>query len=130
MIEAILTQALAGLWGEVWRFGLGFGLCICFAVAAYVSPIARRQLAYTAIAIFIFMVAFTSGVITGEKRVRAQWMAAEELTLKAAESARANAERTVGRKPSGRVRDDRNGPDCRDCEEPVRSVAPHHLFQR
>lgn len=130
MINAILQQALAGLWGEVWRFGLGYGVCILLAVAAYLSPVFRKQLAFASVAVGIFMIAFTSGVITGEKRVRAQWMAAEELTLKANEAARANAERTVGRKSSGRVRDDRNGPDCRDCEEPVRSVAPHHLFQR
>ncbi|TWA89600.1 hypothetical protein [Bradyrhizobium stylosanthis] len=130
MIEAILKQALAGVWGEVWRFGLGYGICICLAIAAYVSPVFKKQLAYAALAVFIFMVAFTSGVITGEKRVRAQWAAADELTLKANEAARARAERSVGRKPAGRVRDDRNGPDCRDCEDAVRSVAPHHLFQR
>lgn len=130
MIEAILKQALAGLWGEVWRFGLGYGICICLAIAAYLSPIARKQLAYASVAVGIFMIAFTSGVITGEKRVRAQWAVADELALKRNEAARASAERTVGRKPSGRVRDNRDGPDCRDCEGAVRSVAPHHLLQR
>jgi hypothetical protein len=130
MIEAILKQAFAGLWGEIWRFGLGYGICICLAIAAYLSPIWKRQLAYAAVAVGIFMIAFTSGVITGEKRVRAQWAAADEFALKRNEAARANAERTVGRKSSGRVRDDRNGPDCRDCENTVRGVAPRHLFQR
>lgn len=130
MISLIIQQAFAGLWAEVWRFGLGFGIMILLFAAAYISPIGKKWFLRVGVAVGIFMIAFTTGVVVGEKRVRAQWAVAEERALQTAEDARASAERSVARKSSRGVRTQPAGPDCRDCEGAVRSVAPHHLFQK
>lgn len=131
MISLILQQAFAGLWAEVWRFGLGFGIMILLLVAAYLSPIGRKQLLFAALAVGVFMVAFTTGVVVGEKRVRAQWMAADVAAAQTADAARANAERVVGRKPAARRL--RNNGDIYDrdgAQGAVRGVAPNHVLVR
>lgn len=116
LINLIFAQALAGLWGEVWRFGLGFGIMILLLVAAYVSPIWKRDFLCAALAVGVFMIAFTSGVVVGEKRVRAQWMAADVAATKQSQDAYSDAVRTVRGKPSWWVRSHGRDVDCRDCK--------------
>lgn len=108
MISFIFQQAVAGLWAEVWRFGLGFGLMIlCFA-GAYFSPVWKKYFLWAGVVIGIFMFAFTTGVIIGERRVRAQWFVAEQAAIARGNQARSDAVRTVGRKPASRVSNDRD----------------------
>lgn len=130
MISFIFQQAVAGLWAEVWRFGLGFGLMIlCFA-AAYVSPIWKRYFVWAGVVIGIFMFAFTTGVIIGERRVRAQWFVAEQAAIERGNQARSDAERTVRRKPAGRLRNDGDIYNRDRAQGAVRGVARDHLFGR
>lgn len=87
--------ALAGIWPLIAYFGAGAGLVLGLIAAAWFSPIFKKELAWAAAVVAAFMAAFTLGVVNGEQRVRAQWMAAEENSVRQAEEARKDAERTV-----------------------------------
>lgn len=113
MISGLFTVAVAGLWAEIWRFGLGFGLMILCFVGAYFSPIWKKDFLWAGGVIAVFMVAFTTGVVVGERRVRLEWDAATQYTIDNAKKAHANAVRTVARKPS-RWMPNRRDPDLRD----------------
>jgi hypothetical protein len=131
MISLILQQAFAGLWAEVWRFGLGFGIIVLLLAAAYLSPIWKKWFLYAALAVGIFMISFTTGVVVGEKRVRAQWAVAEQAAIERGDQARSDAKRAVARKPSRWLRNDGNDIYDRDgAQGAVRGVAPNHLFVR
>lgn len=105
MIKDWIEIALAGLWGEVWRYGLGVGVIICLLAAAYFSPILKKEFCWAAGVVAAFLVAFTMGVSTGEKRVQAQWDAAVKATVRQGNQARTDAERDIERKPlTGGVR--------------------------
>lgn len=130
MISFILQQAVAGLWAEVWRFGLGFGVMILLFAAAYVSPVGKKWFLRGGVAVGIFMFAFTTGVVIGERRVRAQWFVAEQAAIERGNQARSDAERTVRRKPTGRVRNDGDIYDRDGAQGAVRGVARDHLFVR
>jgi hypothetical protein len=113
MVQSFLEYVFAGLWAEIWRFGLGFGLMIlCFA-GAYFSPIWKKDFLWAGIVIAVFMVAFTTGVVVGERHIRMQWAAATVYTIDNANKARRNAVRTVHRKPSRWLPNNRDG-DFRD----------------
>ena len=65
MIHYFFAMFFAGLWGEVWRFGIGIGLIILCLVAAYFSPILKKDFLYAAAVIAAFVIAFGYGVNTG-----------------------------------------------------------------
>ncbi len=96
--------AFAGLWAEVWRYGLGGGIIICLLAAAYFSPILKKEFCWAAGVVGAFLIAFTIGVSTGEKRVQAQWDAAVKASVKQGNNARSDAERDIERLPAGGVR--------------------------
>lgn len=98
MIGYFFNVAIAGLWAEVWRYGIGTGLILLCLAAAYFSPIWKKDFLWLAIIIAVFMAAFTSGVIIGEKRVHAQWDAATKYKIGQDEKARSRADRYVARK--------------------------------
>lgn len=108
LMPSWLGVALAGIWPLIGYFGAGSGLIVGLVAAAFFSPIFKKELAWAAAVVGCFMIAFTVGVVTGEKRVRAQWAAAEQAAIELADKARSNAVRTVGSKPAKRVSNDRD----------------------
>jgi Na+/glutamate symporter len=99
---------LAGIWPLIGYFAGGGTLVAGLLAAAWFSPIFKKELIWAAAVVAAFMAAFTLGVVNGEQRVRAQWTAAEENSIKRAEDARKDAERTVARKPSRWMRNNRD----------------------
>jgi hypothetical protein len=108
LIPSWLGVALAGIWPLLGWFGAGSGLVLGLAAAAFFSPMFKKELAWAAAVVGCFMIAFTMGVVNGEKRVRAQWAAAEKAAIELADKARRDAVRTVGGKPAKRVSNDRD----------------------
>jgi hypothetical protein len=116
MIQGFVLYAFAGIWAEVWRFGLGFGVMILLFAAAYFSPIWKKDFLWAGVALGVAMVFFTTGVVVGEKRVRAQWMAADVAATKQSQDSYSDAVRTVRRKPSRWLPSHGPDVDCRDCK--------------
>lgn len=108
LMPSWLGVALAGIWPLIGYFGAGGGLLAGLIAAAIFSPMFKKEFAWTAAVVGCFMVAFTVGVVSGEKRVRAQWAAAELAAIELADKARSDAVRTVGGKPSKRMSNDRD----------------------
>jgi hypothetical protein len=92
--------ALAGIMPLMAYFGAGSALVVGLLAAAWFSPVLKKEFLWAGLVVAAFMAAFTIGVYNGEQRVRAQWNAAEQETIKKAEKARKSAERSVARKPS------------------------------
>jgi hypothetical protein len=107
-IPSWLTVALAGIWPLIGYFGAGAGLVLGLVAAAIFSPVFKKEFAWAAAVVGCFMIAFTTGVVSGEKRVRAQWVAAEKAAIELADKARRDAERSVGSKPAKRLSNDRD----------------------
>jgi hypothetical protein len=103
-----LGVALAGIWPLIGYFGGGAAIVAALVAAALFSPIFKKEFAWAAAVVGCFMIAFTVGVVNGEKRVRAQWAAAELAAFKQGGKARSDAVRTVGSKPAKRVSNDRD----------------------
>lgn len=96
-----LHVSFAGLWPLVWHFGLaGLLLAVCGA-GVYFAPTIKSKLWFVAIGAIIatFSVAVAIGASLGEKRVRAQWDAANTAAIERGNQAHDNAVRTVRRKP-------------------------------
>jgi hypothetical protein len=108
MIMGAIGVALAGIWPMIGYFGGGGALFVGLLAAAWFSPVFKKEFVWAAAVVAAFMAAFTFGVVTGEQRIRAQWMAAETNAIKAGSEARKSAERTVARKPSRWMRNDRD----------------------
>jgi hypothetical protein len=92
--------ALAGIMPLIAYFGTGSVIMLGLFAAAWFSPILKKEFLWAGLVAGTFMAAFTIGVYNGEQRVRAQWNAAEQETIKQADKARKDAERSVARKPS------------------------------
>jgi cobalamin biosynthesis protein CobD/CbiB len=92
--------ALAGIMPLMAYFGAGSVLVLAMLAAAWFSPVFKKEFLWAGLVVAAFMTAFTIGVYQGEQRVRAQWNAAEQETIKGANEARKSAERSVARKPS------------------------------
>ena len=103
-----LSIALAGIWPLIGYFSAGGGLLAALIAAAIFSPVFKKEFAWAAAVVGCFLIAFTTGVVTGEQRVRAQWAAAEKAAMEQADKARSDAVRTVGGKPAKRVSNDRD----------------------
>lgn len=108
LIPSWLGVALAGIWPLIGYFGGGTALVLGLVAAAIFSPVFKKEFAWAAAVVGCFMIAFTVGVVNGEKRVRSQWAAAEAAAFELAGKARSDAVRTVGSKPAKRVSDDRD----------------------
>jgi hypothetical protein len=104
---------LAGLWPLIWHFGIGGVLLLICGVGWYFSPVHKVDFIWAAVVIIVVMVSTSIGVSLGEKRIRAQWSAAEFATLSGAKEARAGAVRDVAREHS-RWLPDKRDPDLRD----------------
>lgn len=102
-----LSIATAGLWGEVWKYGLGGALIVGCLAAAWFSPVFKKEFLWGAAVIGAFMIAFAIGVSAGEKRVQAKWDAAVKVAVSKGKKARAGAVADVRRAGPGRVRSDR-----------------------
>lgn len=107
-IPTWLIVHLAGIWPLIGYFGGGAVLVLGLLAAAWFSPVFKKELAWAAGVVGCFMIAFTMGVTNGEKRVRAQWAAAEKAAMEQADNARSDAVRSVGGKPAKRVSNDRD----------------------
>jgi hypothetical protein len=92
--------ALAGIMPLIAYFGTGSAIMLGLFAAAWFSPVFKKEFLWAGLVVAAFMAAFTIGVYNGEQRVRAQWNAAEQHTIKNADKARKDAERSVARKPS------------------------------
>lgn len=92
--------SMAGIWPLIGYFSAGGGLLIGLLAAAWFSPVFKKEFVWAAAVVAAFMVAFTAGVVNGEKRIRAQWDQARSNTIDNAKKARAGAIRDVARKPS------------------------------
>lgn len=97
MTAWFLRSEFAGLWTLVWHFGAATGLMICCLVFAWFSPVFKKTALWAALAIFIGTGIYATGVLNGEARVHAQWLAAEKHWLETAEDARTNAEHDVSK---------------------------------
>lgn len=95
--------ALAGIWPTIGYFSAGTGLLAALLAAAWFSPVFKKEFLWGAGVVGAFLFAFGFGVVTGEKRVRAQWTASIQETVKQGNKARKRAERYVARKPLDRV---------------------------
>ncbi|MGZ5987582.1 MAG: hypothetical protein ACXWLZ_00900 [Rhizomicrobium sp.] len=113
MIWSLIQIFFAGLWDEIWQYGIGVVLIILLLAAAWFSPIFKKKFLWGAAGVGAVMIAFTIGVGTGEKRVHAQWDASRAATLTEVKKARTRAVRDVARKPSRWVRASKD-PDQRD----------------
>ena len=82
-----LHWALAGLWAEVWKWGLGVGLVILLLTAAYFSPIAKKYFVFAAVAVVIVMLAYTRGVYDQSNRCVAQQKVVTEQVTAAVKTA-------------------------------------------
>ncbi|MBO4228003.1 hypothetical protein [Bradyrhizobium neotropicale] len=109
-----LHIAIAGIWPLIGYFGAGGTLLVGLLAAAWFSPVFKKEFLWAAGVVGAFMIAFTMGVVTGEKHVRAQWDAANAVAIDKANKAQADAVRTVRRKPSRWLPAHRDA-DCRDC---------------
>jgi hypothetical protein len=67
-----LHWVFAGLWAEVWKWGIGIGLVILLLAAAYFSPLYKKYFLFAAVAVVIVLVAYTKGVSDENKRCVAQ----------------------------------------------------------
>lgn len=94
----------AGVWAEVWRFGIGLGLIIVFLAAAYFSPILKKDFVYAAVVVAVLLASFTYGVRIGEQRKQVQWDASVKIAETAAAQAHAQAVRDVKHRRTGPVR--------------------------
>ncbi len=72
MISFALHSFFAGTWDLIWHQGLGIELIICFLLAAYFSPIWRRDFFYAAIIVGVFLLAEDIGIHDEAKHVAAQ----------------------------------------------------------
>lgn len=97
--------ALAGIWPLIGYFGAGGALLVACLAAAWFSPVFKKEFLWGAGVIGAFLIAFATGVVTGEKRVRAQWTASVERTLAQGDKAHAGAVRDVARKSARGMRD-------------------------
>lgn len=108
-----LHVSFAGLWPLVWHFGLaGILIAVCGA-GVYFAPTIKSKLWFVAIGAIIGggALLILAGVTLGEKRVRAQWDAANAAAIERGNQAHDNAVRTVRRKPSRWVPNRRDGHD-------------------
>lgn len=108
-----LNIATAGIGPLVVAYGISTALIIGCLVAAYFSPILKKDFIWAAVVLAAINITFTVGVHQGEKRVQAQWDAARTVTTNKTKAARAGAVRDVARKPSRWLPTHRD-PDLRD----------------
>ena len=62
----------AGVWAQVWHWGLGIGVIICLLAAAWFSPVGKKTLTVAAIVVFAFMVGMGVGTVDEKRRHTAQ----------------------------------------------------------
>lgn len=103
-----LLVYLAGIGPLLAYFGAGATLVVGLVAAAIFSPVFKKEFAWAAAVVGCFMIAFTMGVVNGERRIQARWAAAENAAMERAEKAREDALRTVGSKPAKRMPNDRD----------------------
>jgi hypothetical protein len=97
----------AGIWPIVGHYGFwGLAMAAC-AAAVWFRPTLFKPALWTAAVITAGTVCYGFGVNDGEKRVRAQWTAAEQNAEKRGDAAHSGAVRDVRRAGAKRLRDDR-----------------------
>src|SRR5579863_2730450 len=72
MISFTIQSFFAGTWDLIWHQGLGIGLIICFVLAAYFSPVFKKDLLYCAFIVGAFLLAEDIGTHDEAKHVAAQ----------------------------------------------------------
>lgn len=108
LLPTWLMVHLAGIWPLVGYFGAGSAVLAGLVAAAIFSPMFKKEFAWAAGVVGCFMIAFTMGVVNGERRIQARWAAAEKAAMEQADKARSDAVRTVGGKPAKRLSNDRD----------------------
>lgn len=68
----MIEWMLAGLWAEIWKWGLGVALIILFLAAAYFIPIGKRYFVEAAVIVAVAMFVYTKGVYDQHLRCAAQ----------------------------------------------------------
>ena len=99
-----LLVGLAGVWPMIGTFGTGTAILAGLLAAAWFSPVFKKEFLWGAAGVGGGLFLLATGVAIGEKRVRAQWQASVEATIKQGEKARTRAVRDVARRPAGGVR--------------------------
>ena len=83
MIEWIF----AGLWTEIWKAGLGVGLVILLLIAAYFSPIGKKDFIYAAIIVAVALLLYMRGIHDQSARCVAQQKVVTEQVTAAVKTA-------------------------------------------
>lgn len=104
-IPTFIWIALAGIWPILWHMGAGVLLMLGLLAAAWFSPVFKKTFLSLGIAVGAFLIGFTTGVVDGDRRVRAQWTAATTAALQQGDQARSGAVRDIKRKPAKWLRD-------------------------
>ncbi len=72
MISFAIQSFFAGTWSLIWHQGLGIGIIICLLLAAYFSPLWKRDFFWAAIVVGAFLLAEDLGIHDEAKHVAAQ----------------------------------------------------------
>jgi hypothetical protein len=67
-----LDSLFDGLWDMIWKEGLGIGLIICFLLAAWFSPVFKKDFFYAAVITGVLLVVFNFGIKSESKHTVAQ----------------------------------------------------------
>ncbi len=68
----IFEWLFAGVWAEVWKFGLGIGLIILCLAGAYFSPLGKKDFLWAAVVVAVSLVLYSRGVLDQSARCAAQ----------------------------------------------------------
>lgn len=97
-----LKLIFAGLEPLMWHYGIGGFIIICALLWAWFVPIFKKTALGVAGATFVFMTAYTVGVLDERHR----WEAKEQVVLDNAKKARSDAEHSIGADTPDSLRND------------------------
>jgi hypothetical protein len=83
----MIHWALAGLWAEVWHWGLGIGVVILLLAAAYFSPVGKKYLVIAAVVVVLLLLAYARGIHDQSNRCVAQQKVVTEQVTAAVKTA-------------------------------------------
>jgi hypothetical protein len=57
----LVSAAAHAVWTDVWSWGIGIGLIICFSLAAWFSPVFKKDFVYAALIVGVLLAAYGYG---------------------------------------------------------------------